>query len=544
MPDLPQPTDGSSISTAPSREALQGSTTDTGAPAPSDRNSLTVGPDGPILLHDAHFLNQMAHFNRERIPERNVHAKGSGAFGEFETTEDVSAYTKAALFQPGVDDRDARAVLHRRRRAGLPRHLARPARLRAEVLHDRGQLRPGRQQHPGLLHPRHDEVPALHPLARSAAAASGLRDNNMQWDFWSLNPESAHQVTYLMGDRGIPKTYRHMNGYGSHTYLWVNAAGEKHWVKYHFHSDQGVEGLTGERGDRRSPARTPTSTGATSTRPSTRGDFPCWTLSVQVMPYEDAKTYRFNPFDLTKMWPHSDYPLIKVGTMTLNRNPENFFAQIEQAAFEPSALVPGHRVLAPTRCCSAARSPTPTPTATGSARTTCSCRSTVRTSRSTPTRRTARWPTSTAATTRSTRRTRSAAGTPTRSARSRTGWETDGAMVRQAYTLREDDDDFGQAGTLVREVWDDEQRAAFVETVAGHLLGGVDGDVLERAFEYWKRVDAETAASRSRSSSAPVARTTTPAASPTPPWPTRPTPWSSRTRRPGPSVPGFTMVTW
>ncbi len=169
---------------------------------------------------------------------------------------------------------------------------------------------------------------------------SGLRDNNMQWDFWTLNPESAHQVTYLMGDRGIPRTWRHMNGYGSHTFLWVNAAGEKHWVKYHFHSDQGVEGLTdadatriaGEDADfHRRDLRTAIDT----------GDFPSWTLSIQAMPYEDARTYRFNPFDLTKVWPHSDYPLIKVGTMTLNRNPENFFAQIEQAAFEPSAVVPG-----------------------------------------------------------------------------------------------------------------------------------------------------------------------------------------------------------
>ena len=144
-----------------------------------------------------------------------------------------------------------------------------------------------------------------------------------------------------MGDRGIPKTFRHMNGYGSHTYMWVNAAGEKRWVKYHFHSNQGVEGLTGARTRPASPVRTPTTTAATCTRRSSAGEFPSWTLSVQVMPYEDAKTYRFNPFDLTKIWPHSDYPLIKVGTMTLNKNPDNFFAQIEQAAFEPSALVPG-----------------------------------------------------------------------------------------------------------------------------------------------------------------------------------------------------------
>ena len=169
---------------------------------------------------------------------------------------------------------------------------------------------------------------------------SGLRDNQMQWDFWTLNPEGAHQVTYLMGDRGIPRSFRTMNGYGSHTYMWINAAGEKCWVKYHFHSQQGVQGLTGEQADeiaghdadfhRRDLHEA-----------IDRGEHPQWILSIQVMPYEDAKTYRYNPFDLTKTWPHADYPLIKVGTMTLNRNPENFFAQIEQAAFEPSAIVPG-----------------------------------------------------------------------------------------------------------------------------------------------------------------------------------------------------------
>ena len=206
-------------------------------------NSLTIGADGPILLHDVHFLNQMAHFNRERVPERNVHAKGSGAFGVFETTEDVSAVHQGRAVPAGRDDRDAGPLLHRGRRAGQPRHLARPARLRAEVLHDRGQLRPRRQQHPGVLHPRHDEVPALHPQPEAAARLRPARQPHAV-GLLDLNPESAHQVTYLMGDRGIPRTWRHMNGYGSHTYMWVNAAGEKFWVKYHFHTDQGVEGLT------------------------------------------------------------------------------------------------------------------------------------------------------------------------------------------------------------------------------------------------------------------------------------------------------------
>jgi len=170
--------------------------------------------------------------------------------------------------------------------------------------------------------------------------ASGLRDNHMQWDFWTSNPETAHQVTYVMGPRGLPRTWRHMNGHGSHTYMWINAAGEKFWVKYHFHTQQGMEffdnagaaemaGLDAEfhRRDLFESIE--------------RGEFPKWKLSVQVMPYEDAKSYRFNPFDLTKVWPHADYPLIPVGMLTLNRNPENFFAQVEQAAFSPGNTVPG-----------------------------------------------------------------------------------------------------------------------------------------------------------------------------------------------------------
>jgi catalase len=280
-----------------------------------------------------------------------------------------------------------------------------------------------------------------------------------------------------------------MNGYGSHTYLWVNAAGEKHWVKYHFHSNQGVEGLTGEQASKIAGED------ADFHRRDLydaidAGDFPSWRLSVQLMPYEQATTYRINPFDLTKVWPHGDFPLVEVGTMTLNRNPENFFAQIEQAAFEPSALVPGigfspdkmllgrafaysdthrHRIgpnylqLPVNRPHVAVNTytqdgpmayehrgdePVYAPNSFGR-------------------------------------------GYADEVGEVEEGWEADGPMVRQAYTLREDDDDFSQAGALVREVWDDEQRQAFVETVTGHLLGGVEGDVLDRAFGYWNRVDAE-----------------------------------------------------
>lgn len=487
MPDLPQPTD-SSIATAPSEEARLGSTTDTGSPAPSDRNSLTLGSDGPILLHDVHFLSQMAHFNRERVPERNVHAKGSGAFGEFVTTEDVSRYTRAGLFQPGVKTEMLARFSTVAGEQGSPDTWRDPRGFALKFYTDEGNYDLVGNNTPVFF--VRDTMKFPHFIrSQKRRGGSGLRDNNMQWDFWSLNPESAHQVTYLMGDRGIPRSYRHMNGYGSHTYLWTNAAGEKHWVKYHFHSKQGVEGLSdadatriaGEDADFHRRDLYDAIAG---------GEHPSWTLSIQAMPYEDAKTYRFNPFDLTKVWPHSDYPLIEVGTMTLNRNPENFFAEIEQAAFEPSATVPGigfspdkmllgrafaysdtHRYRigpnylqlpvnrprvemntytqdGPMAFEHRSDDPVYAPNSFGR-------------------------------------------GYADEVGEVSDGWEADGAMVRQAYALREDDDDFGQAGTLVREVWDDEIRANFVKTVAGHLLGGVEGDVLERAFAYWKAVDAD-----------------------------------------------------
>lgn len=320
--------------------------------------------------------------------------------------------------------------------------------------------------------------------------ASGLRDNDMQWDFWTLNPESAHQVTWLMGDRGLPRSWRHMNGYGSHTYLLHNDAGEKTWVKFHFISDQGVECLTQEDANRIA--------GEDSDfhrrdlfEAIEAGDHPSWTLKVQLMPYEDAKTYRFNPFDLTKVWPHDDYPLVEVGTLTLDRNPENHFAQIEQAAFEPSAIVPGigfspdkmllGRVFAYSDTHRYRIGPNYQQLPVNRHRVEgaytyqfdgpMAYDHTGDRSKYAP----------------------NTYGDPFSdlTGPAEDGWEIDGAMVREAYTLREDDDDFGQAGTLVREVFDDAARERFVLTVAGHLLGGVSEPVLERAFAYWSNVDAE-----------------------------------------------------
>ena len=316
-----------------------GSTHPTGAPAASDRNSLTLGSNGPILLHDVHFLEQMAHFNRERVPERNVHAKGSGAFGVFEATEDVSQYTKAALFQKGAKTEMLARFSTVAGEQGSPDTWRDPRGFALKFYTSEGNYDLVGNNTPVFF--IRDTMKFPHFIrSQKRRGGSGLRDNDMQWDFWTLNPESAHQVTWLMGDRGIPATLRHMNGYGSHTYMWINAAGEKFWVKYHFKTDQGVKCLTQEAANRLAGED------ADFHRRDLheaieRGEYPSWTLYVQVMPYEEGKTYRINPFDLTKVWPHGDYPLIRIGSMTLDQNPANFFAQIEQAAFEPSAIVPG-----------------------------------------------------------------------------------------------------------------------------------------------------------------------------------------------------------
>lgn len=320
-------------------------------------------------------------------------------------------------------------------------------------------------------------------------ADNNLRDNDMQWDFWSLSPESAHQVTWLMGDRGIPKTWRHMNGYSSHTYMWTNADGEKFWVKYHFKTDQGVECLTQEDADRLAGED-----GDYHMRDLyasiARGDCPSWTLHMQVMPFKDAETYRFNPFDLTKVWPHDDYPLIKVGKLTLDTNPTDNHAQIEQAAFEPNNLVPGigispdkmllGRVFAYADAhrhrlgvnykqipVNAPKSPVNSYSKDGAMRMhPVSDPVYAPNSKGGPQADGERYPTDST-------------------------WESSGDMVRAAYTLRQDDDDFGQANTLVNEVMDADERDRLVNNVVGHLSDGVTEPVLERALEYWRNIDAD-----------------------------------------------------
>ncbi|MFZ2174342.1 MAG: catalase [Rhodococcus sp. (in: high G+C Gram-positive bacteria)] len=467
---------------------LNFTTDDAGIPVESDEHSLTIGPDGPILLQDHYLIEKMAQFNRERVAERQPHAKGGGAFGRFEVTEDVSAYTKADLFQPGRKTDLLIRFSSVAGERGSPDTWRDPRGFAIKFYTHQGNYDMVGNNTPIFFV---KDPMKFQDFIRSQKrrADNNLRDHDMQWDFWTLSPESAHQVTWLMGDRGIPRTWRHMNGYSSHTYMWVNAAGERYWVKYHFKTDQGVECFTQHEGDQMA---------AMDTDYHTRdlwehiegGDFPSWTLKMQIMPFEDAKTYRFNPFDLTKVWPHGDYPLITVGRMTLDRNPTDYHCEIEQAAFEPSNLVPGigpspdkmllgrlfsypdahrHRIGANYKELPVNRPVVP-----------------VRSYSKDGTMR------------------HHNPGDPVYVPNSKGGphadpsqvgetarWFADGDMVRAAYSQHAEDDDWGQAGTMVHEVLDDAARDRLVDNVVGHLLGGVSEPILVRAFEYWRNIDNE-----------------------------------------------------
>jgi Catalase len=463
-------------------------TTDAGAPVASDENSLTIGADGPILLQDHYLIEQMAAFNRERIPERQPHAKGGGAFGEFETTEDVSAYTRAALYQPGVKTKTLIRFSSVAGERGSPDTWRDPRGFALKHYTTEGNYDMVGNNVPIFF--IRDPLKFQHFIrSQKRRAGNNLRDNDMQWDFWTLQPESAHMLSWLMGDRGIPKSWRHMNGYSSHTYMWTNAAGEKFWVKYHYKTDQGIEFLTQAEAD---------------TLAGTDGDFhqrdlydtiaaggfPSWTLHVQVMPFEDAKTYRFNPFDLTKVWPHADYPLIKVGKLTLNKNVSDYHTEIEQAAFQPNNLVPGIG-LSPDKMLlgrgfsygDAHRArlgvnykqiPVNRPIVEVNSYSKDGAMRIDNVSDPVYAPNSYNGPKANPALTDD-------SGL----------WYADGEMVRSAYTLHSEDDDWGQAGTMVREVLNDEQRERLVGNVSGHLKGGVSEPILLRALEYWKNIDKQ-----------------------------------------------------
>ena len=315
-------------------------TTSAGNPVADNQNSITAGSHGPLLLQDYQLIEKLAHQNRERIPERTVHAKGSGAFGTLTITHDITRFSKAGVFaQPG---KKTECLLRFSTVAGERGAADAERDVRGFALKfytDEGNWDLVGNNTPvffvrdPLKFPDFIHTQKRHPK-------TNLRSNTAAWDFWSLSPESLHQVTILMSDRGLPKSYRHVNGYGSHTYSFINAQNERFWVKFHFKTLQGIEFFTNEEAET-VVARDRESSQRDLFEAIERGDFPKWRVCVQVMPEKEAANYRWNPFDLTKVWPHRDYPLIDVGVLELNRNPENYFAEIEQSSFSPSNIVPG-----------------------------------------------------------------------------------------------------------------------------------------------------------------------------------------------------------
>jgi catalase len=462
-------------------------TTDAGIPVASQEHSLTVGPDGPIVLQDFYLIEQMANFNRERIPERQPHAKGGGAFGIFVVTDDVSRFTKAAVFQPGTETEVILRFSTVAGERGSPDTWRDPRGFAVRFYTGEGNFDIVGNNTPVFF--IRDPIKFQNFIrSQKRLAANNLRDPDMQWDFWTLSPESAHQVTWLMGDRGIPRSWRHMNGYSSHTYMWINVEEERFWVKYHFKSKQGVESLTQAEAERIAGEDADYHQrdlyGAIE-----RGEYPSWSLKMQIMPFEAAKTYRFNPFDLTKVWPQSDYPLIDVGTLTLNRNVTDYHTEMEQAAFQPNNTVPGTG-LSPDKMLLArgfsyadahrarlgvnyqqipvnrSKAPVHSYSKDGA----------MRVDNVTDP---VYYP-------------NSVEGAPAAAENSDVEdavWAAWGEMVRAAYTLHAEDDDFSQANTLVNRVMDNAARDRLVETVSGLLAGLFREEVRQRAFEYWRSID-------------------------------------------------------
>lgn len=307
---------------------------------PSNDNSITAGERGPVLIQDWHLLEKLAHFSRERVPERVVHAKGSGAFGTFRVTRAIPELTCADIFQK--EGNECRMLIRFSTVAGEKGHPDTVRDVRGFALkfytEDGNWDLVGNNTPIFFVRDPLKFSDFIHSQKRHPV--TGRRSNTMQFDFWSLRPETLHQVMYLFGDRGIPRSFRFLNGYGSHTYSLWNDKGERFYVKWHFHSQQGVQNLTDEVAAR-VVSENLDYNHQDLFEAIERGDYPKWTVSVQVMPEKDAETYHINPFDLTKIWPHKDYPLIQVGEFELNENPSNYFAEIEQAAFEPSNMPRG-----------------------------------------------------------------------------------------------------------------------------------------------------------------------------------------------------------
>ena len=406
---------------------------------------MRVANGGPVLQPEGRICmtSAMASSNRERITKPQARAKGSGAFGRFEVTNDVSPYTKAAVFQPATTTRLVIRLSTVSGERASPDMWRDPRGFAIKFHTTEGNYDLVGNDAPVFI--VKDPIHFQNFIRSQKRLASvNLRSNDMQWDFWTLLPETAHQVIWLMGDRGFPKTWRHMNLYSSRTHLWINAHGERFWVKYHFITDQGIEFWTQAEGDRLARADPDYQT-RDLFEAIERGEHPSWTLKMQTMPFEEAKSYRFNPFDRTKVWPHGDYPLHKVGKLTLDRNPGDDHTEIEQAAFRTNNLVPGIG-LSPDRMLLARTFPYA-----------------------------------------DAHRARLGVNYEQIPVNARAALVH--KLVRAAHVKHAEDDDWSQPGTLVREVLDDAARGRLVSNIVGILLNGVTAPVLERAFWYLSNVD-------------------------------------------------------
>lgn len=315
-------------------------TTAAGMPVHNNDDVLTAGKRGPMLLQDIWFIEKLAHFDREVIPERRMHAKGSGAFGTFTVTNDITKYTKAKIFSEVGKTTEMFArfstVAGERGAADAERDIRGFA---LKFYTEEGNWDLVGNNTPVFFHRDPIKFPDLNRAVKRDPRTN-MRSPNNQWDYWTSLPEALHQVTIVMSDRGIPKSYRHMHGFGSHTFSMINEDNERVWVKFHFRTEQGIENLTNEEAqaviakDRESHQRD-------LYYSIENGDYPRWKMYIQVMTEEQAREMPYNPFDLTKVWYKKDFPLIEVGVMELNRNPDNYFQDVEQAAFSPANIVPG-----------------------------------------------------------------------------------------------------------------------------------------------------------------------------------------------------------
>jgi len=462
-------------------------TTDAGIPAPSDEYSLSVGPNGPLLLQDHYVIQKMAQFNRERVPERVVHAKGSGAFGYFEVTEDVSQWTHAAFLNKiGKRTKVLARFSTVAGEQGSADTVRDPRGFSLKFYTEQGNYDLVGNNTP-IFFVRDPSKFQDFIRSQKRMPDTSMRSNNAQWDFWSLSPESIHQVAFLMSDRGTPRTYRNMNGYGSHTFMWINAQGEKFWVKYHFKTEHGIENFTDAEA-KSMTASDPDYHRRDLHESIEKKNFPTWRLEMQIMPFKDAEKYRFNPFDLTKVWPHSDYKPVSVGRLVLDRNPENFFAEIEQSSFEPSNMVPGigpspdkmllgrlfsypdaHRYRIGTNYLQLPVNQPESPVHSYNKEGSMAYRHSGNQPVYAP---------------------NSYGGPQADPERfADPGWAASGEMMRGAYTLRAEDDDFGQAGTLYRKTLSATDKEHLASNIIGHMSQDVERPIQERALNLWYSVD-------------------------------------------------------